>query len=82
MSDDLTAVLIVFAGIFGLVAPVWLGLNYLSKTRSTRHLNAQDAEVFESLSQSAARMEQRMLNLERILDAEAPNWRQTFGSSQ
>ena len=79
MSDNLTALL----GCFIIICvPVWLTLHYLSRTRATRHLNAQDAEAFETLSQTAARMEQRMMNLERLLDAEVPNWRQNFGSSQ
>jgi phage shock protein B len=59
------------------IVPLWLILNFISKTRGTRHLNTQDAEAFDRLSQTAARMEQRMVNLERILDAEVPNWRQT-----
>jgi phage shock protein B len=50
--------------------------------RATRFLNAKDAEAFEHLSETAARMEQRMNNLERILDAEVPNWRRNFESSQ
>jgi phage shock protein B len=79
MSDNLTALLGCFIVI---CVPVWLGLHYTSKARTTRHLNAQDAEAFENLSQTAARMEQRMIKLERILDAEVPNWRQNFGSSQ
>lgn len=75
MSDNLTAILICFIVI---CVPLWLALHYFSKTRATRHLNAQDAEAFETLSQTASRMEQRMLNLERLLDAEIPNWRQNF----
>jgi phage shock protein B len=59
------------------IVPLWLILNFIAKTRGTRHLNQQDAEAFDRLSQTAARMEQRMVTLERILDAELPNWRQT-----
>ena len=79
MSDNLTALLICFIVI---CVPIWLGLHYNSRARATRHLNAQDAEAFEQLSRTAARMEQRMLNLERILDAEVPNWRRNYESSQ
>jgi len=79
MSDNLTALLVCFLVV---CVPVWLGLHYTSKMRATRYLNAKDAEAFDNLSQTAARMEQRMNNLERILDAEVPNWRRNFESSQ
>jgi len=74
MSDNLTSIFLAF---FVVCAPVWIVLHYLSKMRGSRQLNAQDAAAFEQLSQTAARMEQRMATLERILDSEVPNWRQT-----
>jgi phage shock protein B len=79
MSDNLTALLFC---IIVVCVPTWLAFQYAIKTRATRYLNAKDAEAFEDLSQTAARMEQRMSNLERILDAEVPNWRRNYESSQ
>jgi len=73
MSDNLTAIFLAF---FVVCLPVWIVLHYLSKMRGSRQLNAQDAKAFEQLSQTAARMESRMTQLERILDAEVPGWRQ------
>jgi phage shock protein B len=67
------APLIVFLVI---VVPIWLVLHY----RSKRHLptvvesGGADAEVVE-LWQTARRMEERIRTLERILDADTPNWR-------
>ncbi len=72
MSDNLTAVIIVAIVILG---PVWLTFQFVGKGRAARQLNAQDAAAFEQLSQTAARMEQRIATLERILDAEVPAWR-------
>lgn len=84
-SDDLMALLLSSSDrlINGLTAIVifvglpWLILHYIATFRGSRQLSAQDAEAFERLSQTAARMEQRMVTLERILDAEVPNWRHT-----
>lgn len=74
MSDNVTAVFLAF---FVICLPVWISLHYFAKIRGTRQLNAQDASAFERLSQTAARMESRMAQLERILDAEVPGWRQS-----
>ncbi len=87
MSDNLTAIFLSSSNhlINGLVAIAifvglpWLILHYIAKFRGNRQLSAQDAEAFEHLGQKAMRMEQRMLALERILDAELPDWRQTHG---
>jgi phage shock protein B len=73
MSDNVTAVLL---ALFVVVLPVWMTFHYAAKWRSGRQVNAADAAAYEQLSQTAARMEARMATLERILDAEVPNWRQ------
>jgi phage shock protein B len=41
-----------------------------------KSLTPEDERVFADLWQSAERMERRLNNLERILDAESPDWRQ------
>jgi len=74
MSDNLTAVLIVFIVILG---PIFVVFHYRHKSQAGRQLSAKDAEAFDLLSQTAARMENRIAVLERILDAEAPGWRHT-----
>jgi phage shock protein B len=74
MSDNVTSIFLAF---FVVCLPVWICLHYIAKMRGSRQLNAQDASAFEALSQTAARMESRILQLERILDAEVPGWRQT-----
>ena len=87
MSDNLTAIFMSSSDqiINGLIAIVifiglpWLILHYVAKFRGDRQLHGQEAQAFEQLSRTAARMEQRMVMLERILDAEVPAWRQTNG---
>ena len=58
------------------VVPVWLFLHYRSKRTSTAPGDsvAVDGEVAE-LWQTTRRMEERIRTLERILDADTPNWR-------
>ncbi len=58
------------------VAPLWLWLHYRSKRQLAQELNREDAEKMEILSRKAEVLQSRMENLERILDIEAPTWRQ------
>lgn len=51
-------------------------MHYIAKMRATRsHEVSSDRLASTELEQLASRMEQRIENLERILDAEAPGWR-------
>ena len=59
------------------VVPIWLILHYRSRRASTpptEMVGGADGEVTE-LWQTARRMEERIRTLERILDADTPNWR-------
>ncbi len=58
------------------VVPIWLVLHYRANRRPAPSLGSpsQDGEVAD-LWQTARRMEERIRTLERILDADAPNWR-------
>jgi len=59
------------------VVPIWLILHYRNRrasTSTTESVGGADAEVTE-LWQTARRMEERIRTLERILDADTPNWR-------
>jgi len=58
-----------------IVAPIWLVLHYITRWRSTRTLSREDERMLVDLWESAKRMELRIQTLEKILDAEAPQWR-------
>jgi phage shock protein B len=62
-----------------IVAPIWIVAHYLARWRSTRRLSAEDEKALGELGQAARRMEARVAALERVLDAEAPGWRQRTG---
>ena len=61
--------LILFAVI---VAPIWIIAHYTTRWRMAKSLTPEDEKQFAELWQIAERMEDRMGNIERILDAEAP----------
>lgn len=68
----LSVPLIVFLVI---VAPIWIIAHYITRWRQTRMLTSEDEKLLQELWNSVDRMESRINNLERILDAEVADWR-------
>lgn len=64
--------LIIFLAV---VAPVWIIAHYVTRWRMGKSISVDDEKVLSDLYESATRMEHRVANLEQILDAEAPGWR-------
>ncbi|MBW3694685.1 envelope stress response membrane protein PspB [Vibrio sp. T187] len=60
------------------VAPLWLFLHYRSKRKSANGLSDADMERLKQLSERAESMQARVVTLEKILDAESPNWRRNY----
>lgn len=57
------------------VAPIWVLLHYITRWKSTKTISNEDESLLADLWESADRIDQRLTNIERILDAEAPDWR-------
>ena len=64
--------LIIFVSV---VAPIWVIAHYLTRWRTEKSLTNEDEQLLSELWESVERMESRINNLERILDAEAADWR-------
>ena len=58
-----------------IVAPIWLILHYATRNSASKRLTSKDEALLEDLHANARKMEERIHNLERILDADAPEWR-------
>jgi phage shock protein B len=72
MPDGSVGLLIVFL-IF--VAPIWIIAHYVTRWRTAKVLSAEDERMLAELWELAPKVESRINTLERILDAEAPEWR-------
>ncbi|MCW8926798.1 MAG: envelope stress response membrane protein PspB [Xanthomonadales bacterium] len=57
-------------------APLWIIFHYTTKIRMSKGLTAEDEKMLTEVWESTKRMEDRIQTLERILDIEAPTWRQ------
>ncbi len=66
----------------GLVLPLWLVLHYLSKSRQSRGLSAQDRDTLGDAMEVIDKLESRIETLEAILDADHPSWRAKDAGSQ
>ncbi|WP_087022796.1 envelope stress response membrane protein PspB [Thaumasiovibrio subtropicus] len=73
MSWALAVPLIVFLVV---VAPIWLVLHYRSKRHTAQGLSADESAQLRTLSERAEQMQERIVTLEKLLDAESPGWRQ------
>lgn len=72
MPDGAFVVAIIFLAV---VAPIWIVLHYVTKWRIAKTLSADDEQMLSDLWHSAGQMEDRIKQLERILDSEVPGWR-------
>ncbi len=68
----LEAPLIIFLAV---VAPLWIIAHYITRWKSVKTLSSDEETMLSDLWESAAKMENRLITLEQILDAEAPGWR-------
>ncbi len=72
MNEFLFPLIVVFLVI---VAPIWLILHYATRNSASKRLSSKDEALLEELHANARRLEDRMQSLERILDADSPEWR-------
>lgn len=72
MSGGETAVMIIFLVV---VMPIWLFLHYRVRWQQSKVLTADSERTLGDLSDIADRLEGRIGNLERLLDAAVPDWR-------
>jgi phage shock protein B len=72
MIDFLHIPLVIFLVI---VAPVWIISHYVTRWRTAKTLSAEDEKMLAELWELAPKLESRINTLERILDADVPDWR-------
>jgi len=72
MNELLFVPLVVFLVI---VAPIWLILHYATRNSASKRLTSKDEVLLEELHDNARRLAERIDSLERILDADTPEWR-------
>ena len=54
----------------------WLVFHYVTKWKAQATLTTEDENLLDELHELARRLDDRMCTIERIVQAENPNWRQ------
>lgn len=63
------------------VAPIWLVLHYRSSRQLGRGLNEQEKARLNALVAQCELLQERVHTLERLLDVDAPGWRNNYESN-
>lgn len=58
-----------------IVAPLIVVLHFVTKWKQSREMSGDDEKMLEDLYLLSQRMEDRLVTMEKILDAELPEWR-------
>jgi phage shock protein B len=53
----------------------WLILHYVTKWKQAKTLTVDDENLLDDLHDTARRLEDRVVTIERIMTAENPNWK-------
>ena len=73
---ELPEALIPLFGILGVfVALPWIIFHYVSKWKTAATLTTEDENLLDELHDLARRLDERLCTIERIVQAENPNWR-------
>jgi phage shock protein B len=73
MHDEMWIPVIAITAIF-VVLP-WIIFHYISKWKTAATLTTEDENLLDELHELARRLDNRMGTIERIIQAENPNWR-------
>jgi phage shock protein B len=65
----LIAVVSIFVGI------PWMLFHFITRWKQMRSLSGEDENLMDDMNDTARKLEQRVQTIERILDAENPDWR-------
>jgi len=79
MHDGSIVVLVV--GILSLlfIGLPWLIFHYVTKWKSQATITTEDENLLDELHELARRLDERMSTIERIVQADNPNWRALTG---
>ena len=69
---DIEGVLAISALFIGLP---WLILHYITKWKQVKTLTVDDENLLDDMHDTARRLEDRLVTIERIMTADNPNWK-------
>jgi phage shock protein B len=73
MDESIFVVPIVMGTLF--IGLPWLILHYITKWKQAKVLTTEDENLLDDMHDTARRLEDRLVTIERIMTAENPNWK-------
>lgn len=73
MDESIIVVPIVMGTLF--IGLPWLILHYLTKWKQAKVLTVDDENLLDDMHDTARRLEERVITIERIMAADNPNWK-------
>ncbi len=75
MEDFMGYLVGIIAIVSILIILPWVILHHISKWKTAASLTTEDENLLDELHELARRLDERMCTIERIIQAENPNWR-------
>ncbi len=72
MEDTLVPIMVVGMLFIGLP---WLVFHYITKWKQAKTLTVDDERLLDDVHDTARRLEDRLITIERIMAADNPNWK-------
>jgi phage shock protein B len=72
MEDVLVPIMVVGMLFIGLP---WLVFHYITKWKQAKTLTVDDERLLDDVHETARRLEDRLVTIERIMTADNPNWK-------
>ena len=73
MIEDILLPIIICGFLF--IGMPWLFLHYVTKWKQAKTLSTDDENLLDDLHDTARRLEDRVMTIERIMNADNPNWK-------
>ena len=71
--EDVLVPIIVIPAIF--IGMPWIILHYITKWKQAKTLSTDDENLLDDMYDTARRLEERVVTIERIMTADNPNWK-------
>lgn len=71
--EDVLVPIMFFGTLF--IGLPWLVFHYITKWKQAKTLTIDDENLLDDMNETARRLEDRMVTIERILAADNPNWK-------
>jgi phage shock protein B len=72
MEEVLVPIMVVGMLFIGLP---WLVFHYITKWKQAKTLTVDDENLLDDMNETARRLEDRLVTIERIMTADNPNWK-------